>query len=356
VSLLDRAALPAGGRAVERYRVEAGSLALEVMTLGATVTSLRVPDRAGRAEEVVLAHERPEDCAGRNRDYFGATIGRVANRIAYGRYVLDGREHRLACNDGRHHLHGGIAGFDRQDWHVVRREEGAAATIAFGRTSCDGEEGYPGELRVRVTYTVRPEGDVRICYEAITDAPTIVNLTNHAYFNLRGAGRGDVLGHELWLAADRFLPVDEELIPSGEIRPVAGSPFDFRETARIGSRIGAVDPQLQRSGGFDHCMVLPDQRDAAGTAVRHAATLCDPESGRRLEFWTDQPAVQLYSGNFLDGSAVGPGGHRHLRHGGVCLETQDLPDAPNRPQFPSIRLDPGQRYTRTTVWRSSPMS
>jgi aldose 1-epimerase len=349
VTLLGRTALP-DGRDVERYRLEAGVLALEVMTLGAAVTALEVPDHAGRVENVVLAHERLETYAGGGRDYFGATVGRVANRIAGGRFELDGRQHQLVCNDGRNHLHGGIAGFDQQCWTAKAATSVAAATIEFERTSSAGEEGYPGELRIGVTYTLRPEGEVEIRYRATTDAPTIVSLTNHAYFNLRGAGRGDVLEHELIMATDAFLPVDESLIPTGEIRSVAGTPFDFRRCMQIGSRLASPDEQLRLARGYDHCMVLP-AATAAAKPIRHACTLLDPASRRQLEVWTDQPGLQLYTGNFLDGSAIGPGGRALVRNGGVCLETEGFPDAPNHSRFPSVRLDPGETYSHTTVWR-----
>lgn len=338
------------GHSVDRYRLEAGAFALEVMTLGATVTALEVPDGSGRVDSVVLAHDRPERYFGPTREYFGATIGRVANRIAGGRFELDGVEYRLACNEGRHHLHGGVAGFDRQRWEVTEAHAGAAATLQFERTSPAGEEGYPGRLQARVRYTLHPRGEVALRYDATTDAPTIVNLTNHTYFNLRGAGRGKVLEHEFWAAADGFLPVDESLAPAGEVRSVAGTAFDFRRPTVIGSRLDAPDPQLRLAGGYDHCLVLPG-RTAGDGGLRHACTLRDRASHRQVQVWTDQPGLQFYTGNFLDGSAVGPGGHRYLRHGGVCLETQGFPDAPNQPRFPSIRLDPGQRYRATTVWR-----
>jgi len=349
VELLGRVKVADGG-VIECYRLQAGSLALETMTLGGAITSLHVPDHAGRRANVVLAHSSLERYAAGGREYFGAIIGRVANRIAGGQFQLDGRTHQLHCNDGRHHLHGGIAGFDQHCWHVRHASAGAVATIEFERTSPAGEEGYPGEVHASVTYTLHPEGEVQIVYDATTDAPTVVNMTNHSYFNLQGEGRGDVLEHELQVAADQFLPVDASLIPTGALHPVANTAFDFREPARIGQRLGMPDPQLQLAGGFDHCMVL---QPATGglSAVRHACTLRDRVSRRLLEVWTDQPGMQLYSGNFLDGTVTGPSGRTYQRHGGVCLETQGFPDAPNQPRFPSITLMPGQRYRTVTMWR-----
>jgi aldose 1-epimerase len=349
VSRLGRTSLD-DGRSVERYRLEAGAVSLEVMTLGASVTFLSVPDLAGRADNVVLAHERLEDYAGGNRDYFGATIGRVANRIARGRFELEGCVHQLACNDGPNHLHGGLAGFDQHCWSVSGVRAGEAASIEFERTNPAGEEGYPGAVHASVMYTLRPSGEVRISYVATTDALTVVNMTNHSYFNLCGAGRGDALHHELWLAAGRYLPIDDTFIPTGEIRSVDGTAFDFRTAQKLGSKLAATDEQLRLAQGFDHCMVMPTENDPT-PAVRHACTLRDPASGRQLEVWTDRPGIQLYTGNFLDGTATGPGGLRYGRHGGICLETQGFPDAPNQPKFPSIRLDPGQRHEATTVWR-----
>lgn len=349
VILLGHAAL-ADGRRVERYRLEAGPLALEVVTLGATITALEVPDHSGHQANVVLAHDKLEHYTDAGRAYFGATIGRVANRIKHGRFELDGRTYQLACNNGPNHLHGGLRGFDQHGWEVRHAGAGDAATIELARTSPAGEEAYPGALRASVTYTLHPQGELTIRYEATTDAPTLVNLTNHAYFNLRGAGHGNVLEHELWVAADTFLPVDATLAPTGELRSVGGTPFDFRRPTPIGSRLGDADPQLQFAGGYDHCMVL---RAAPGEAngLRQACSLRDPDSHRRLEVWTDRPGLQFYSGNFLDGSAIGPGGQRYLRHAGLCLETQEFPDAPSHPSFSSIRLDPGQTYRAVTVWR-----
>lgn len=342
------------GEAIERFRLRAGACAMEVIDAGCAITRLCVPDRSGAHDNVVLGYADLRGYLGARREYFGAVVGRVANRIADGAFELGGRRHALACNDGRHHLHGGRIGFDRRSWHVVETSvDAAAARIVFERHSADGEEGYPGALHVRVSYTLTAHGELTLEYRATAAATTIVNLTNHSYFNLAGAGAGggDVLQHLLQIEADAFCAVEEGLIPTGELRPVAGTPFDFRRPTPIGQRLGARDVQLERAGGYDHCYVLRQTAPGSAGLLRPACVLDEPRSGRRLRVSTDRPGMQFYSGNFLDGTAPGHDGVFYRRHAGLCLETQAFPDAPHHPQFPSIVLEPGRPYRAVTVWR-----
>ena len=339
------------GPAIARYEMRAGAFSMDVLSVGCAISRLDVPDRFGRMANVVLGHADLADYATGPREYFGVVVGRVGNRIADGRFVLDGRDHRLSVNVGSHHLHGGANGFDRRPWRVVdQRADGESASLRLRLVSPDGDQGYPGELTATVTYTLSGDGELRFDYEATTDASTLVNLTQHSYFNLGGEGSGDVLGHELAIDADAHCAVDGTLIPTGELRPVDGTPFDFRRARSIGVALQGRDRQLELAGGFDHCMVLPHWA-ATHRTVRHACTLSDATSGRRLRVATDQPGVQFYSGNFLDGTARGPAGVAYSRHAGLCLETQHFPDAPHHAGFPSIVLRPGERYTATTVLR-----
>jgi aldose 1-epimerase len=339
------------GTTVPRLRLQAGALAMECLGLGCAITRLVAPDREGRPANVVLAYGDLHDyAADARREYFGVVVGRVANRIGHGRFVLDGREHRLATNDGANHLHGGRRGFDRQCWHLVDATGGEVARVRFRLTSPDRDEGYPGELTALVTYTLAPDDTLRIEYEATTIAATVVNLTQHSYFNLGGEPCRDVLGHEIEIAADEVCAVDRGLVPSGELRHVPGTPFDLSEARAIGTALARPDPQLRIAGGFDHCYALRGWR-ARARELRHACTLTEPRSGRRLRVATDQPGMQFYTGNFLDGTAAGLDGWAYGRHAGLCLETQHFPDAPNRPEFPPIVLRPGERYAATTVLR-----
>jgi aldose 1-epimerase len=333
-----------GGEAVEGVTLEAHGLRVVLMSLGATVFRLEAPDRGGRMENVTLGFRTPEEYMAPG-PYFGSTVGRYANRIARGRFVLDGREHWLPPNEGTNCLHGGRLGFDKRLWRIV---EAAPDRAVFERESPDGEEGFPGALRVRVTYALAAPATLRIAYEAETDAPTVVNLTNHSYWNLGGEGSGTALDHALEVAADAFLPVDAALLPTGELRPVADTAFDFRSSAPVGARIRAADPQLLIGRGYDHCFAL---RGGVAPEPRFAARLCDPASGRGLEVWTDQPGLQLYSGNFLDGSLVGPSSRAYRQGDGIALETQRFPDSPNRPDFPSTVLRPGEQFRSVTEWR-----
>jgi aldose 1-epimerase len=327
-------ALP-DGTPVELLELTNGRLSAAVLSYGGIITSLRVPDRDGRAASVVLGYPRLGDYLEQS-SYVGALVGRYANRIAHGRACIAGRTCQLATNNGRHHLHGGDRGFDRRMWEAVKISSGAGAGIRLSRTSPDGEEHYPGTLDATVTYTITDRDELVIDYEARADAPTIVNLTQHSYFNLAGGGGESILDHELTLHAEHYTPVDEELIPTGEVAPVAGTPFDFRTPTPVGARLAQDDEQLRRAGGYDHNFVLT----RSGEGLAPAAVLHHRASGRTLEVWTSEPGIQLYDGHLLD-----------TPHAGLCLETQHFPDSPNRPGFPTTQLEPGQTYASTTVWR-----
>jgi aldose 1-epimerase len=335
------------GRTVELFTLtREGAPTVAVTSWGAYVVSIAVPDREGAVADVTLGYG---SLAGylEDQSFLGAVVGRYANRIAEGRFSLGGRTYELARNNGPNHLHGGPKGFGRRLWtpRVVAGPEGDALELTY--VSADGEEGYPGTLTATVVYSLTAEGGLRLDYSATTDATTIVNLTNHTYFNLAGEGSGDVLGHEMQIESDAFTPVDETLIPTGEIRSVEGTPFDFREPRALGARIDAPDPQLRVGGGYDHNFVL---RGTPGE-LRRVARVHEPESGRVLEVLTTQPGIQLYSGNFLDGTIVGKSGRPYEKRSGFCLETQHYPDSPNQPDFPSVVLEPGERYEETTVFR-----
>ena len=327
---------------------------LRVLDYGGIIVSLAVPDRAGRVDDVVLGFDRLEDYE-RSSAYFGAIIGRVGNRIARGRFTLDGRTYTLATNNGPNHLHGGVRGFDKVRWEVSSFERQDACGLVLRYTSPDGEEGYPGMLRTTVTYTLTEGNELIFDYEATSDRATPVNLTQHSYFNLAGAGVGDVLSHVLTLNASSFTPVDSTLIPTGEIRSVAGTPFDFRTPVAIGARIDQADEQLGYGGGYDHNFVLSKGgRGGTGDGTdtpTWAARVFDPTSGRVMEVYTTEPGVQFYSGNFLDGTVRGKRGAVYSRRSGFTLETQHYPDSPNQPAFPSSILAPGAKYHSRTLLR-----
>ncbi|WP_119154194.1 aldose epimerase family protein [Caldimonas tepidiphila] len=334
-----------GGRPARLYTLDDGAgVRAQLTDHGATVVSLRAPDREGRAADVVLGFDALDGYLQPGQPYLGAMVGRHANRIAAGRFTLDGRQHRLACNSGGQHLHGGRRGFDRVVWQSEVREGEGGAQLLLRHVSADGDEGYPGRLEVELPCTLAA-GALRLECSARCDAPTIVNLTSHMYFNL--AGQGDVLGHELQILAARFTPVDASLIPTGELREVQGSPMDFRRPRRVGERLDLADEQLRHAGGYDHNWVL----DGPAGTLRPVARLREPASGRTMEVLTTQPGLQFYSGNFLDGRLAGRGGVRYARHAGLCLETQHFPDSPNHPHFPSTRLAPGEEYRQVTVYR-----
>ncbi|MET9120738.1 aldose epimerase family protein [Streptomyces sp. NPDC004528] len=335
----------ADGTKVHRWSLANGGTRLKVISYGGIVQSLEIPDRHGRYANVSLGYgDLASYVAGTT--FFGATIGRYGNRIAGGRFTLDGKSYQLSVNDGVNSLHGGAKGFNTKVWDVEGFTSGSDVGLRLHYTSIDGEMGYPGTLRVTVTYTLTRHGDWRIDYEATTDKATVVNLTNHTYYNLAGEGSGGIYDHELTLAAGRFTPTDAGLIPTGELAKVAGTPFDFRRAKPVGRDIRAGHPQLVTAKGFDHNWVL----DKGVTArPEHIATLRDPGSGRTLRIATDQPGVQFYSGNFLDGTLVGTSGRTYRQGDGMCLETQHFPDSPNRPAFPSTVLRPGSTYRTTTV-------
>lgn len=324
----------------------------DILTYGATLAGLWMPDRTGRLEDVVLGFDNLAAYR-RTSTYIGAVVGRVGNRIAHGRFTLDGQTHALATNNAPGgipcHLHGGPSGFDKVVWHGAPLERADAAGLRLTYVSRDGEEGYPGTLRVTVDYWLTDANELTVHYRATTDRATPVNLTQHAYFNLRGEGAGDILDHMLTLHAERFTPADAGLIPTGELAPVFGTPFDFTAPHRIGERIDADDEQLRFGGGYDHNWVLNHPAGQLGCA----AVVDEPTTGRRLEVWTQEPGVQFYSGNFLDGSDIGPSGRPYARRTGFCLETQHFPDSPNQPHFPSIILRPGHTYDTTTAFRFS---
>jgi aldose 1-epimerase len=331
---------------VDGFSLSAGNLELHCITLGATITSLRAPDRDGRRDDIVLGHDALDGYLSAS-PYFGAVVGRYANRIAFGRFTLDGVAHRLAANDGEHHLHGGVRGFDKVLWDAEPFEEGGGVGVHFSYESGDGEEGYPGALSARVTYRLTSADELECEYRASTTRATPVNLTQHSYWNLSGARSGTILDHELMIRADAFTPVDVGLIPTGEQRTVAATAFDFREPRRVGARIDDDEEQLHRAGGYDHNFVLRRSE----TRERHAAArLHDPLTGRTLVVSTTEPGLQFYSGNFLDGTIRGKEGRRYARRGGLCLETQHFPDSPNQPGFPSSILRPGAAYESSTVF------
>lgn len=337
----------ADGKTVDLYTLtNTAGVEIRAMTYGATIVSLRTPDRQGQLGDIVLGYPTLSGYLAAS-PYFGAIVGRYGNRIAKGRFHLDGKTYQLATNNGPNHLHGGIKGFDKVVWTADTSRGDSSTTVTFRYTSAAGEEGYPGALDARVTYTLTDRNELRVEYFGVTDQATPVNLTQHSYFNLAGAGTGDILGHELMIAADRYTPVDSTLIPTGEIAPVAGTPFDFRTRAAIGARIAQNDVQLKYGKGYDHNWVL-NRSDASLTL---AARLSDPSSGRTLEVLTTEPGIQFYSGNFLDGTITGKDGHVYRHRYGLCLETQHFPDSPNHPNFPSTILRPGKEYRSTTVFR-----
>jgi aldose 1-epimerase len=320
---------------------------IEVRTIpyGAILVSVRIPDKTGRLDDIVLGFDGIDGYAG-THPYFGAVVGRYANRIANGRFTLDGRTFSLATNNGPNALHGGLKGFDKKMWTAELVDTNGNVGVTYRVESPDGDEGYPGTLKVQVTYLLTPNNDLSVEYEATSDKPTPINLTQHSYFNLAGAGRADILNHRLTIDADRFTPVDATLIPNGDQRPVEGTPFDFRRPATIGARIDADDEQLRFGGGYDHNFVLNRDRDG----LIHAARLEEPFSGRTLDVSTTEPGLQFYSGNFLDGTIKGKGGQIYAKRSGLCLETQHFPDSPNHPGFPSTILRPGERFRSKTVF------
>jgi len=317
-----------------------------VMTYGAIVTSLTAPDRHGVLADVVLGFEALENYLGVH-PYFGAIIGRYANRIGNATFTLDGQKYSLTENSDGHHLHGGFAGFDKALWLARPLSSRVGPKVELSHVSPDGDQGYPGRLAVAVTYSLTDDNEFRIEYRATTDRPTHVNLTHHSYFNLAGAGSRDILDHVITIDADRFTPVDAGLIPTGEVRDVAGTPMNFRSPVPIGSRIDDCDEQLRFGSGYDHNWIL----NRAATELSLAARVSEPTTGRVMEVLTTEPGVQLYTGNYLDGTLTGKQGTLYGRRCAFCLETQHFPDSPNRPEFPTTVLRPGEVYETTTVYR-----
>jgi aldose 1-epimerase len=337
------------GREVHQYTLSNGAgLTAQILDYGATITSLSVPDRNGNLADVVLGYDTLEGYLS-GTAYLGAVVGRYGNRIGKGQFQLDGKLYQLAINDGENHLHGGKTGFDKVLWQVNTPANSSEASLQLQYVSPDGEEGYPGTVTLKVTYTLTDKNELRIDYEGTTDKPTILNPTQHSYFNLSGVFTNTILDHLLMIEADGITPVDKGLIPTGQIMNVANTPMDFRTPMAIGAHINDANEQLEFGRGYDHNWVL---RGEAGK-VRKVAELYDATSGRLMSVYTDQPGLQFYSGNFLDGSARGKNGIAYQQRSGLCLETQAFPDTPNKPQFPSATLRPGQTYRQTTIYQFS---
>jgi aldose 1-epimerase len=342
----------ADGEPVDLYTLtNANGVEVKIMTYGGIITSIRVPDRDGELENVTLGFETLDEYLA-GHPYFGNITGRYANRIALGKFSIGDESYELAINNDPNALHGGEKGFDKFVWAAEEVTSDDGVGVKLSRTSPDGEEGYPGNLDVEVTYTLTNNDEIRIDYLATTDAPTVVNLTNHAYFNLAGEGTGSIDGHELQLMASNYTPVDETLIPTGEIAPVADTPLDFTTPLPIGERIRDDFEQLVIGRGYDHNFVL-DRSSPDDTSLILAARVVEPESGRTLEISTTEPGIQFYSGNFLDGTLVGGAGKMYRQGDGFALETQHFPDSPNQEAFPSTLLEPGDTFESTTVYAFS---
>jgi aldose 1-epimerase len=327
--------------------VNESGMEAKITNYGAIVVSLKVKGRDGQADDVVLGYDTLQEYID-NNPYFGAIVGRYGNRINRGQFSLDGVDYSLAINDGENHLHGGVRGFDKVVWDAepINSEEPA---LKLSYLSRDDEEGYPGNLKVTVTYTLTRDNGLKIEYHALTDRATVLNLTHHSYFNLSGAGEETILDHILWINADKTTPVVKGLIPTGEFSDVTGTPFDFRKPTPIGKRIDEDDPQLALGPGYDHNWVL----NGWDGSLKPAVTLYDPRSGRFMEVLTTEPGMQFYSGNFLDGTVLGKGGKVYSFRSALCLEADHFPDSPNQPGFPSVVLRPGETYTQTTIYRFS---
>jgi aldose 1-epimerase len=337
------------GKPVDLYTLtNANGVEMKVTNFGGIVTSLKVPDKYRNLGDVVLGYDNLQDYV-KSNPYFGCIVGRYGNRIGKAKFTLNGVGYTLAKNNGDNSLHGGIKGFDKVVWDAQAVVGADSVSVEFKYMSKDGEEGFPGNLSVTVTYALTNDDELKIDYLATTDEVTVVNLTHHSYFNLAGAGSGDILGHELMLAADKFTPVDEGLIPTGELRPVAGTPMDFTQPTVIGDRINQDYEQLVFGKGYDHNWVL----NSGGGSMALAASVYEPKTGRMMKVYTTEPGMQFYAGNFLDGSNIGKGGKAYEFRNGFCLETQHFPDSPNMPDFPSTVLKPGEEYKTTTIYKFS---
>jgi aldose 1-epimerase len=340
---------PDGGQADLYILRNKNGMEVAITNYGATIVRMRVPDRHGKIEDVVLGYDNLEGYVN-DKAYFGATVGRYANRIAHGKFTLDGHVYTLPKNNGDNTLHGGTSGFNKRLWKAKDVSTPAAAALQMTYLSKDGDQGFPGNLSVDVRFTLGDDNSLKIEYAATSDKDTVVNLTNHSYFNLAGQGHGDILQQQVMLHAGRFTPINADLIPTGEIASVKGTPLDFTQSTAIGARIDADYEQLKLAHGYDHNFVLDGK---AGRKPVLAARAYDPSSGRVLEVWTTQPGVQLYSGNFLDGTVAGKGGVKYQRRSAFCLETQHFPDSPNQPKFPSTELKAGRWFRSTTSYKFS---
>jgi aldose 1-epimerase len=339
-----------GGQSVELYTLRnAAGAEAKIMTYGGIVQSLSVADKSGKFGDVALGYD---DLAGyiKETPYFGALVGRYGNRIGGAKFTLEGKTYTLATNNGPNTLHGGLKGFDKVVWKVVKADVGPQGPrLELNYLSKDGEEGFPGNLNVFATYTLTDKNELRLEFTATTDKPTVVNLTHHSYFNLRGQGNGDILGHEVYINADKTTPVDKELITTGAFASVDGTPFDFRKPTAIGARINDPDPVLRFGPGYDHNWVINKPLGKLGLQAR----VYEPTSGRGMEVWSDEPGLQFYVGNFLDGSIKGKGGVAYQIHTGFCMEPQHYPDSPNKPMFPTTELKPGQTYKNVIIYKFS---
>ncbi len=334
---------------VEKYTLKnSNGMTMDVITYGGIITSWTAPNKEGVYEDIVLGYNNLDQYL-KSTPYFGAIIGRYGNRIAKGKFSLDGNEYTLATNDGPNHLHGGIFGFDKVVWKVSESKTDSTASLTLTYLSKDMEEGYPGNLETTVIYTLNNHNELEVDYQATTDKKTIVNLTQHSYFNLSGDFSKPILDHEIMIDADKFVPVDQTLIPTGELADVANTPFDFRVAKTIGKEIGAEDDQLKKGLGYDHCWVLNHQNEG----MRFAASAYDRQSGRLLDIYTDEPGIQLYTGNFLDGTLPSKQGGTYAYRTGFCLETEHYPDSPNQKDFPSVVLSPGEVYKTKTTFKFS---
>ena len=318
------------------------NITVKIITYGGIITSILMPDKYGKIDDIVLGFNSINDYLGEH-PYLGALIGRYGNRIAKGRFVLNGKEYTLTVNDGPNHLHGGLIGFDKVIWDATEFQNENEVGVRLTYLSKDGEEGYPGNLNTKVKYSLNDRDELVISYKATTDKPTVVNLTNHTYFNLAGEGSGNVLDHEIMINAQRYTVVSDDLIPTGELKPVKGTALDFSAPQKIGARISEV------AGGYDHNYVL----EKTGKQLSLAAKVYDPKNGRILEVFTTEPGIQFYTGNFLDGTLTGKAGKPYGKQAGFCLETQHFPDSPNQPEFPSTLLNPGEIYRQMTIYKFS---
>jgi aldose 1-epimerase len=321
---------------------------ISIITYGGIITSWTAPDKNGNYQDIALGYDSLGQYE-KSSPFFGALIGRYGNRIAKGKFTLDGTEYTLATNDGQNHLHGGVKGFDKVVWTASESATDSTASLVLTYLSKDMEEGYPGNLQTTVTYTLNNDNTLEVVYEATTDKKTIVNLTQHSYFNLSGDFSKPILDHEVTINADKLVPVDATLIPTGELTDVTNTPFDFRQAKEIGKEIDVKDEQLKRGEGYDHCWVLNNQNEG----MRLAASAYHPESGRLMEVSTDEPGIQLYTGNFLDGTLPSKQGGTYAHRTGFCLETQHYPDSPNQKDFPSVVLNPGENYVSKTSFKFS---